>query len=333
MITFRQYRCIHIFVLIFFTIFIFDNACFAKEKYPRYAKINIKLDIGLKVKRVNKKVVPLAIKIKNRTFKIVKKHGKYGINIKARDLAQLSPEFKEKLATSISVLSLYRVQQLVKKDKKKAQEVIDLHHELNASRADPLGSKPVANFFQKLPANLVSFFTGEAWASDNAMTLAATGAAVDKQFMGQMNKNYNKILNSQSFAYPTVQPGIGGWDLLNDAERQNQDSDNQGQNATHGEEEEEESWYDKVLGAFFGIVILIAPIAAIVFLCTNPLTIASVLMSLAIANGAVTGTAIITTFLGSIGDLLSGKPLLEITDVVQWGPNPDQIIDNSYEWP
>lgn len=37
-------------------------------------------------------------------------------------------------------------------------------------------------------------------------------------------------------------------------------------------------------------------------------------MSLAIANGAVAGASIITTTLGTVGDLFSGNPVIQITD-------------------
>jgi len=329
MVSIRKNKIIPVFLLICFVIFIFNDTCFAKEKYPQLVRIDIKMDIGVKVKRIKKQIVPVEIQLNHRRYHVVKKDGRYGINIKARDLTNISPDFKDKLATSVSALGLYRVQQLVKNDKKKAQEVIQQHRQLQKAAINQQTSTLMACVLTKMSGFFTTFFVNDAHAASGA-------AKVDQQYLANMNKSYNQVLNSQAFAYPIVQPGIGGWDLLNEAERQNIDS-SESQNANpdneNEEDTEEKSWYDKFLDVFFGIVLVIAPIAAIVFLCTNPFTLASVLMSLAIANGAVTGAGIISSVLGSVGDLLSGKPLLEITDVVRWGSGSDQIYDNSSHWP
>ncbi|MCD4675767.1 MAG: hypothetical protein K8S18_07180 [Desulfobacula sp.] len=318
MLAIRQYKSIHVLLIIFFIVFIFNNACFAKKNYPRLVKINIKMDTRIKVKRVNKKIIPLEIKIKNRTFKIIKQKGIYGFNIKARDMTQLSPEFKNRLATSVSVIGLYRVQQLVKKDKKKATELIKFHQKIN---------KKTAGFFQKTMAMLSTMFITDAQAAETPVMLAGAVAAVDKKFMGQMSKAYNNVLNSQSFAYPSVQPGIGGWDLLNE-------EDQGGGGSSDDDVEDDQPWYEDVLDVFFAIVVVLAPIAAIVFLCTNPFTIASVLMSLAIASGAVTGASIITTTLGTVGDLFSGNPVIQITDTTFFSTDDSfGVNDNSWSWP
>ncbi len=335
MIKIIKYKWIHISVLVFFISFIFQNACFAKENYPRIVKIKVKLDATVKVKRIKKNIVPLQIKLKNKTYKIKKQHGKYGFKLKARDMVAISPEFKDKLGTSISAIGLYRIQTLIKKDKKKAAEVIKFHKALKIKKAS-IDSLPGHDMTQQLKAvlNAISdLFIGNAHADDSPVMLASAKAAVDQKFMGQMNKGYNKMLNSQSFVYPIVQPGIGGWDLLNENEQGGGGSSDD-EHDTGGDQEEEETWYDKLLGAFLMIVVMIAPIAAIVFLCTNPLTLASVLMSLAIANGAVTGASIITTTLGTIGDLLSGNPIYEVTDVTTFSSDSAfGVIDNSTSWP
>ncbi len=319
MTTIRKNKWFSSLLIFFFSTFILDTSL-AKDGHPTLVKINIKMDIGIKVKKSNKGITPTAMKISGRSYKVKQKKGLYGFDIKTRDLANLSPEFKDNLATSVSALSLYRIQQLVNKDKKKAEEVVKRYREVNRkANLNTNGGNKFARLVKNAVTVSASFFVGEAQAAD------ASAAVVDKNFMRQMNGAYNQVLNSQSFAYPIVQPGIGGWDLLNENEQDDPENEN--------EQDEEESWYDTVLDVLFAIVVIIAPIAAIVFLCSNPLTFASVLMSLAIANGAVTGAGIITSILGSVGDVLSGKPLLEITDTTQWGIGPNDRIDNSWSWP
>ena len=61
-------------------------------------------------------------------------------------------------------------------------------------------------------------------------------------------------------------------------------------------------------------VVLIAPVVAVLWLCAAPLTIASILAAFTASVGAVTGAGIVATTLGSILDLLHGKPLWEWVD-------------------
>lgn len=330
-----RYKSIHVTLLAFFLVFILNDACFAKERYPRLVRIKIKMDADIKVKKVRGKIVPMEIRLKNKTFKLHKKHGKYGFNLQPRQMMQISPQFKDRLATSVCVLGLHRVHHLVKKDKKKAPEVIRLHKTLKLKKKASV-SEPSIQFAQSLKKAVTGMFdllVPPADAADRDLLAANTqmgaGAAVDKKYLGQMTKAYNKMLNSQAFAYPIVQPGIGGWDLLNENE--------QGGGGTSDDEDEQEDdkpWYDKVLEAIFAVVVMIAPVAAIIFLCSNPLTIASVLMSLAIANGAVTAASIITTTLGTVGDLLSGEPILQITDTTSFSSESGfGVSDNSWSWP
>ena len=320
MLNLKQYKCISWIMLIFFTIFLFDNACFAKAHYPKFVKINLKMDARIKVKRVKGKIIPIEIKIKNRTFKFKKKYGKSGFEMKTRDMTKFSPVFKDKLGSSVIQLGVYRVKTLVKGDKAKARDIIDQHKKIKrgASLSQP-PEKLMSRLLGKSLNLISSIFINEAHAA---------GSSVNKQLLSQLNKGYNTVLNSQCFVYPTVQPGIGGWDLLNEENEQN---------AGGGEEEgeeEEKPWYDKILDFFVSVVIFIAPIAAIVFLCTNPLTLASVLISLAIANGAVMGAEFVATTFGAIGDLLSGRPIIEVTD---WSMHSTAdgvtITDNSGSWP
>ena len=91
MLNLKQYKCITWMMLVVFTIFLFDNACFAKAHYPQFVKINLKMDARIKVKRVKGKIIPIEIKIKNRTFKFKKKFGKSGFELKTRDMTTLSP--------------------------------------------------------------------------------------------------------------------------------------------------------------------------------------------------------------------------------------------------
>ncbi len=319
MIAIRKNKWLTALLIFFFTTFILDTSL-AKDGHPTLVKINIKMDISVKVKKSSRGIIPTVIKVGGRSFRIEQKKGLYGFNIRTRDLVKLSPEFKDRLASSVSALSLYRIQQLVNKDKKKAEEVVKRYREVNKrANIGTNGRNKLAQLFKDAATAGMSLVIGEAQAAETSVS------GVDKKFMSRMNGAYNQVLNSQSFAYPIVQPGIGGWDLLSENEQDDPENEN--------EQDEEESWYDKVLDALFSIVLVFAPIAAIVFLCSNPLTIASVLMSLAIANGAVTGAGIITSILGSVGDVLSGKPLLEITDTVQWGTGPNDRIDNSWSWP
>ncbi|MCD4720309.1 MAG: hypothetical protein K8S13_10705 [Desulfobacula sp.] len=318
MLNLKQYKCITWIMLVFFTIFLFDNACFAKANYPRFVKINLKMDATIKVKRVRGRIIPIEIKIKNRTFKFKKKYGKSGFELKTRDMTKLSPVFKDRLASSVTQLGLYRVKTLVKGDKAKAREIIDQHKKIKrgASLSQP-PEKLMTRLLERSLNLISSIFINEAHAA---------GSPVDKQLLSQLNKGYNTVLNSQCFVYPQVQPGIGGWDLLNE--------ENEGGGEEEGEgEEEDKSWYDKLLDFLLQVVIVIAPIAAIVFLCTNPLTLASVLLSFALANGAVTGAYFVTETFSLIGDLLTGKPIIEVTD---WSMHSTAdgvtITDNSWSW-
>lgn len=319
MLNLKQYKCITWMMLVVFTIFLFDNACFAKAHYPQFVKINLKMDARIKVKRVKGKIIPIEIKIKNRTFKFKKKFGKSGFELKTRDMTTLSPVFKDRLASSVVQIGLYRVKTLVKGDKTKAGEIINQHKKIKrgASLSHP-SEKLMSRLLGKSLNLISSIFINEAHAA---------GSSVDKQLLSQLNKGYNTVLNSQCFVYPTVQPGIGGWDLLNEEE------EGPG-GGGESEEEEGEPWYDKILDFLVDIVIVFAPIAAIVFLCTNPLTLASVLMSFAMANGAIIGADFIASTFSTIGDLLSGRPIVEVTD---WSMHSTAdgvtITNNGWSWP
>ena len=321
----RRSKVLSLLVLTFFCVFMIDTSiAFAKSPpYPKYAKIPFKIDRAkIKVKRVNKQIIPLEIKIKNKTFKFVKQDGKYGIRLKTRDMVNLSPEFKDKLGTSVVRLGLHRVRDLVKGDRIKAKKIIDQQKLIN--KRSSFGAD-IKNSMAQLMEGILSLFTpSEAIAQERSslehsgdtvsinteseMVLAAASAGVDRQFLNEMNTSYNKVLNSQSFFYPQVQPGIGGWDVVSEEDEEDED--------------DEESWYDAILGMVLIAVVLLAPIAATIWLCAQALTVASVLTAFAGSVGAVTGTSIITETLGTIGDLLTGKPLIEIINETEpyYGP-------------
>ena len=332
----RQNKMVSVAVLVFFCIFLVDTSIsFAKSSpYPKYVKIPFKLDgAKIKIKRINKQIIPVEMKIKNKTFKFVKQDGKYGIRLKTRDMVTLSPEFKDKLGTSVVRLGLYRVKDLVKDDRIKAQEIVNQHKQLkNRSSIKTDVEKRIA----RLIGAFFSFFTiPEAVAQEtvvsetclktrSGMVLAAGDTGVDRNFLSQMNNSYNKVLNSQSFVYPQVQPGIGGWDVVSEEGEGNEDED------------DEESWYDVLLGFVLVAVVLLAPIAATIWLCAQALTIASVLTAFAGSIGAVTGAGIIAETLGSIGDLLSGKPLIESFDYTTHSSDASyytEIGPGQWAWP
>lgn len=122
MIAIRRYKSIHILLLVSFVVFIFDNACFAKANYPKTLKIRYEVKAKVKIKRVKGRSIPVEIKIRNRTFKISEHKGKFRFRAKTKDMTNLVPEFKDKLGTSITQLSLYQIRKLVKGDKKKGPE-------------------------------------------------------------------------------------------------------------------------------------------------------------------------------------------------------------------
>lgn len=343
----RRQKVLSIIVLTFFCLFIFDSASFAKKQpYPKYAKIQFKLDgAKVKVKRVNKQVIPLELKIKNKTFKFVKQGGKYGIRLKNRDMVKISPEFKNKLGTSVVKLGLYRVKDLVKGDRKKAQEIVDQQKKIRKQSSMGIVIK---KRFAKVFKQIISFssvteaaaqehpnrvpVTGEVGLeTQSEILMAASNVGVDRQYLSQMNRSYNQVLNSQSFYYPAVQPdapSIGGWDVVSDDEEES--------NSGGEEEESDEAWYDILLGLILITIVLLAPVAAVVFLCANPLTIASVLTAFAGSVGAITGASIAAVTLGTLGDLLSGKPIIESFDYTTHSSETSyytEIGPGQWAWP
>ncbi|MCD4720310.1 MAG: hypothetical protein K8S13_10710 [Desulfobacula sp.] len=349
MLNLKQYKCISWIMLIFFTIFLFDNACFAKAHYPRTALIKFKVDARVKVKRVKGKIIPIEMKIKNRTFKFKKHQGQYGFHIKTRDMTNLVPDFKDKLGTSVTQLGLYRVKSLVKGDRAKAEEIVKQHRMLKKKASvSPGNNHLITTAFHRVLEGLKSLVSpNNAHAQDNielggepAFLTAAAKMGVDKQLLSQLNQKYSMVLNSQSFFYPQVQPGRGGWDLVSETEDDStsgggsSDDNNSASASDETEAGDNETWYNKLLSLFMIAVVLLAPIAAIVFLCMNPFTLASVLLSLALANGAIMGAAIIDMTLGTIGDLLSGRSIFEYTDQTMYSTEDGvTFTDNSWSWP
>ena len=147
------------------------------------------MDARIKIKRVKGRIIPIEIKIKNRTFKFKKKYGKSGFKLKTRDMTKLSPVFKDRLASSVVQLGLYRVKTLVKGDKAKAREIIDQHKKIK--RGTSLSRPPeklMSRLLEKSLNLMSSIFINEAHAA---------GSSVDKQLLSQLNNNTFAKLKKQ----------------------------------------------------------------------------------------------------------------------------------------
>jgi len=78
--------------------------------------------------------------IKNRTFPFKKIRGKYGVQIKVKDLMALSPEFNKNFNLALAEIGMIRIRELVGKDKGKAQEVFNVFKNKSSGKSGSAAS-------------------------------------------------------------------------------------------------------------------------------------------------------------------------------------------------
>jgi len=152
-------------LLLAFNLFIFRGTLMA-SKPPDRIGLKAKMDIKIKWKKEGDKKVPVELILGKKSFPFVKKDGKYGVNIKVKELMNHSPEFKHTLQLAVAEVALRKITQLVGKDRQQAQQIVD---------------------------HFKNFSKGKS---------TTTAKSSGKCTADTMSSAYNQVLNSDAFIFP-----------------------------------------------------------------------------------------------------------------------------------
>ena len=161
-----------------------------------------------------------------------------------------------------------------------------------------------------------------------------------------MTSGYNRMMASTGFFEARITPrgpagtSAGGWAFVNEDNASNNNSNsntsvndtNTNANAntnssTDPDEEDDSSLILLMITLILVTVMVVAPVAAAIWLCTQPLTIASALTALGGAVGATTVAATLEVGVTALDCLISGKPFIDIINEQETWTNPGQTLD------
>ncbi len=126
----------------------------------------------------------------------------------------------------------------------------------------------------------------------------------ESAFQQKISSAYRQVMAQQAFFFPEIQPdvpGQGGWWFVDD--QSGDDSDHEGEE----DEEDETSWFTDLMGLLLVTIIMIAPVAAAIWLAAQAITIATVTAAFLGSIGAVTAASLFTSTMLGIESLVTGN--------------------------
>ncbi len=256
-------------VLTFFLIFTLDPPSAEAVQRPRFARVSFTVHARVKLTRRGGEIIPLELHVGNAVYPFVRRKGAWGVAVKASEMARLAPEFPQRLGLQIGAMATTRIRELVHGDRAAAEEIV---------KAQSAGR-------------------GKSFSSE------------ERAFQQKIGSAYRQVMAQQAFFFPSIQPdvpGQGGWWFVDDQSSGGGDDD---PDHTGGEEEEEDetSWFTDLMGLLLVTVIMIAPVAAAIWLAAQAVTIATVTAAFLGSVGAVTAASLFTSTMLGIENLVTGN--------------------------
>jgi len=233
---------------------------------PRLARVTFTARARVKLTRRGGQVVPLELHMGGKTFPFVRGGGRWGVVLRASEMARLAPELSQQLALQVGAMATTRIRELVHGNRTAAHAIVE-----NQRRGGGKG------------------LSGD-----------------ERALMNRMESAWRQVMAQQAFFFPEIQPdvpGQGGWWFVDDQSGSG-DADHTGEDEE--EEEDETSWFTDLMGIIMVVVLTVAPVAAALWLAAQALTIATVTAAFLGSIGAVTAAATFVTTMCGIEHLVTG---------------------------
>jgi hypothetical protein len=272
-------------VLIVFSVFTFRGTIYAVRP-PDLVHVKIELQGEIKYKKEGKKIIPEALILNGRSFPLVKQGELWGVKAPLKQIVQESPECLEAVHLVTGEAVMLKVRDLLGGDRAKAEQFIKDYKEIDKKVPETASPEP-----------------GHGPFGDPSTAIVLQPSLAEDAFTQRsMEVAYNRMLNSEAFLYPAVQPsGLGGWWFVNEEDEEEE------------EEEEDSGGLLSWLGTFLVILAFaIVPILAAIWVATTAVTLAALAIAALTTLGAQAVASLISANLYMIDDLLSGQPFIEI---------------------
>jgi len=263
----RTHRSVSILILVFFLVFIFDPPPAEAVPRPRFARVSFTVHARVKLTRRGGRTVPLELHVGHKVFPFVQRKGEWGVVMRASEMARLAPEFPQQLGLQIGAMATTRIRELVHGNRSVAQEIVDSQRQGR----------------------------GKAFSRE------------ESALMNRMTAAYQQVMAQQAFFFPEIQPdapGQGGWWFVDD---QSSGGGGESDDSDHSGGEDEASWFTGLMGLLLVTVLMIAPVAAAIWLAAQAITIATVTAAFLGSIGAVTAASLFVTTMCTIENILTGN--------------------------